>query len=490
MNLLRKPIRKLLLRIFIWTEKKSKPIVTGNLHLWHREIHIHPYIIISVNAILIFAALIFEIGPVPTKLAGLLIFVFISFSLFIIYLKKHLTDLIKDNDAMMLLGILTSLSVLLIETIKSISTLSPFVVPLAGIIMLATLLLGYKTGLILAISMSFLCGLLYNFKLEFLFYHLTACLVAVNLAGKIYHRQDITIAGGKIILINILTIITISFLGKVPNTELHYNILWAGVNGIILIVFVLGLLSPLEMFFSRITNIKLIELTDFNQPLIKRLMMEAPGTYHHSIMVATLAEAVEANALLARAGAFYHDIGKLVKPEYFIENQSQDNPHDNINPSMSGLVVTAHVKEGVNLAHKSNLDKPIIDMIEQHHGTSLIHMFYKKALENVDNAEEARFRYPGPKPKTKESAILMLADSCEAALRMSEKPSASRIKETVEKVINNKFIDGQLNNSPLSLSDMHIIAESIISTLTGMHHTRTDHDSKSDQPKENGKSIY
>ncbi|MBU2614471.1 MAG: HDIG domain-containing protein [Elusimicrobia bacterium] len=478
---LREAARKFLLRLLIWTEKNSKPVLRDNLQFWQRQIHIHPVIIIGVNALLIFSALVIEIGPAPSRLFGLLLFVLLSFTLFIVFLKRNLQDLARDNDAMMLLGILTSLSVLLIETIKPFGSLSPLLVPIAGVILLASLLLGNKAGMLLAIAIPFMCGILYDFKLEYLFYHIMGSLLALNLSTKIKHRQDITRVGTKIMAINVISVITLTLLGPLPAGQLVTNILWACANGIASIIFVFGLLSPLETFFSRITNIKLIELADFNQPLLKRLMMEAPGTYHHSLMVASVAEqaaeVIGANALLARVGAIYHDIGKIAKPEYFIENQlASDNPHDAIPPSMSGLVVITHVKEGVTYAEQQNLDKPIVDLIKEHHGTSLIYMFYQKALQGGDDAEESRFRYPGPKPKTKESAILMLADSCEAALRLLETPSSNRIKETVEKIINNKFTDGQLDEAPITLSDLHMIAGSMITTLTSIHHTRTEYE--------------
>ncbi|GAH08487.1 unnamed protein product, partial [marine sediment metagenome] len=229
-------------------------------------------------------------------------------------------------------------------------------------------------------------------------------------------------------------------------------------------------LYPLETFFSRITNIKLIELADFHQPVLKRLMSEAPGTYHHCLMVASLAEraaeTIDANSLLTRVGAYYHDIGKLIKPEYFVENQaSMGNPHETISPSMSGLVVISHVKEGINLARKYDLDKPIINLIQEHHGTSLLHLFYQKALQEKGKAiNENEFRYPGPKPRTKESAILMLADSCEAACRTIEEANPGRIEEMVKKIVNNKFIDGQFDDSPITLSDLNKIAHNMIAT--------------------------
>ncbi len=181
-------------------------------------------------------------------------------------------------------------------------------------------------------------------------------------------------------------------------------------------------LPYLESFFSKITKIKLLELADFNQPLLKRLMVEAPGTYHHSLMMASIAEqaaeAIGANPLLARVGAYYHDVGKLSHPEYFIENQKPgEDPHAQLTPAMSGLIVSSHVKEGVALAREVNLDKAIIDCIEQHHGTSMMHFFYHKALEESPDTKAENFRYPGPKPKSKETAILMIADASEAASR-------------------------------------------------------------------------
>jgi putative nucleotidyltransferase with HDIG domain len=475
-------VKKILLRLLIWTERKpSKPVVRERVSFFNREIHLPASVIVTVNMLIVFASLVLEIGPEFKKLIGLFLFMIVSFCIFVLFFIKYLKDLSNDNDAIMLFGILFCVSLLLIETSKSVSGISPFLVPISGMCLLISLLLGEKAGILFSISISFISGLLYQFKLEYLFYHFFSGLFAVVLAEKIKHRQDVTYAGFKIAIINVLSILILTFLGNLEPSKLFTNLAWAFGNGIFSAVLVLGLLSPLELFFSRITNIKLLELADFNQPLLKKLMIEAPGTYHHSLIVASLAqhsaEAIGANSLLVRVGAFYHDIGKLIKPEYFIENQiAMENPHDFIQPSMSGLVVISHVKEGVTLARENNLDKPIIDLIEQHHGTSLMYSFYQKALQNVEDAKEDSFRYPGPKPKTKEAAILMLADSCEAAVRSIENPSPGRIKDMVEKVINNKFTDGQLDESPLSLSDLHKIAESMVNILTGIHHPRIEYE--------------
>jgi putative nucleotidyltransferase with HDIG domain len=196
--------------------------------------------------------------------------------------------------------------------------------------------------------------------------------------------------------------------------------------------------------------------------------------------MASLAEqaaaAITANSLLARVGAYYHDIGKLSKPDYFIENQqSTGNPHDPLTPSMSSLVVTSHVKDGIALAKQFNLDKAILDCIEQHHGTSLIHYFYHRALEQNADIEQDNFRYPGPKPQSKVAAILMIADAAEAASRTIEEPTPGRLQDMVEKVINNKFTDGQFAECPITLQDLSKIAESMVTTLSGIYHARIEY---------------
>lgn len=256
-------------------------------------------------------------------------------------------------------------------------------------------------------------------------------------------------------------------------------------NGIASAIIVAGVLPIFEFLFGTITNIKLLELADFNHPVLNRLMLEAPGTYHHSLIVGNLSEAasrtVGANSLLARIGAYYHDIGKLQKPDYFSENQNlKDNVHANLAPNMSKLVIMNHVKEGIDLAKRYRLNYRITDFIRQHHGTSLVYFFYRKALENVNGQEqegvtEDVFRYPGPKPGTKETAIVLLADSVEAATRALKDPSPSKIEELVHKIINNKFIDGQLDECDLTLKDLEKISQVFVHILTGIYHSRVNY---------------
>ena len=268
--------------------------------------------------------------------------------------------------------------------------------------------------------------------------------------------------------------------------EFEENIAQVAINASFSVLIILALLPLFESLFSRTTNIKLVELSDFNSPLLKRLMEEAPGTYHHSLMTASIAanaaEAIGENALLARVCAYYHDIGKLKNPEYFIENQNRGkNPHDDISPSMSGLVLISHVKDGEVLAKQYNIDEVIIDAIKQHHGTSLIQYFYYKALEKDSNVNEQDFRYPGQKPTTKIAAILMIADSVEAISRTLKETSAGKLKETVEKVINNKFADGQFSDCPITLKDLFEISESITNSLCSIYHARIEYKTNSNK---------
>jgi hypothetical protein len=216
------------------------------------------------------------------------------------------------------------------------------------------------------------------------------------------------------------------------------------------------------------------------------MILEAPGTYQHSLVVSNLAEtaanAIGANGLLTRVGAYYHDIGKMIKPEYFTENQLMGrNVHDSIEPSMSRLVILNHVKEGIELAKKNKLNPRIIDFIAQHHGTSLIYYFYQKSLEDAtegDKLSEDNFRYPGPKPQSRETAITLLADSVEGATRALPDPNPQNIEETVKKIINNKFIDGQLDECPLTLKDIDSITSTFIRMLSAMYHGRVKYPEK------------
>ena len=265
-------------------------------------------------------------------------------------------------------------------------------------------------------------------------------------------------------------------------------------NGIITAMIVGGALPMLEHLFQITTDVSWLELSDLNHPLLRRMTIEAPGTYHHSLVVANLAEAaaekIGANATLCRVCSYFHDVGKLVKPDYFTENMNfERNPHDDLAPTMSALIIIAHVKEGVDLALTHKLNKQIIDVIQQHHGTSLVYYFYQRALqqqedaraggkimnireEDIPEVQEESFRYSGPKPQTKESAIVSLADIVESASRSLEKPTPQKIEQLVNELIEERIADGQLDECDLTLGELRLIAERFRFTLMTMLHTR------------------
>ena len=252
-------------------------------------------------------------------------------------------------------------------------------------------------------------------------------------------------------------------------------------NGIVSSMIALGTLPLFESSFKIITPYGLAELADHNQPLLKRLQFEAPGTYHHSLMVSNLceaaAEAIGANPILARVGAFYHDIGKLKRPLFFVENQSYfgiENPHKKLNPRLSKMVITAHPKDGVELAKEYGLPAVINNFILQHHGEGLASYFYNQAVqeEGIENVKEEQFRYTGPKPNMKETAILMIADAVESAVRSLKNPTSEEIEQIINKIIVERLNDGQLADSPLTLHDIKVIAATFSRILRGMQHNR------------------
>jgi hypothetical protein len=255
-------------------------------------------------------------------------------------------------------------------------------------------------------------------------------------------------------------------------------------GGIVAGIIVVGITPVMESIFGYTTDIKLLELANLDQQILKDMIMKAPGTYHHSMVVGSLAEtgarAITVNPLLTRVSAYYHDIGKITKPQYFIENQMTGyNRHDKLTPSMSSLILVSHVKEGVELAKGHKLGSKIINIIRQHHGTRLINFFYQKAKEHEDpevhEVDERDFRYLGPKPQTKEAGLVMLADAVEAASRTLDEPTPSRIQGLVQKIINEIFIDGQLDECELTLKDLNAIAKSFNIVLNAIHHQRVEY---------------
>ena len=362
--------------------------------------------------------------------------------------------------------------------------------------MLITILIGFDIAFLGAILMSVLISVLVGGKIEVTLVLMVGSVVGMYAVKDVRRRGKILLAGVFVGLAKVLGIVSI---GLINGMEMDFFIkdgIWCLASGLLSGFIVMGLLPVFEHLFKISTNINLLELTDLNHPLLKKLAMEAPGTYHHSIMVGNLAEtacdAIGANSLRARVGAYYHDIGKIPKAEYFSENEmGAGSRHSNLTPSMSALIIGKHVKEGIDIAKKYKLNKTICDFIAQHHGDSLIAYFYQKALEKSENGmvlNEDNFRYPGPRPQTKESAIVLLADSVEASSRAMDDPTPSSIRNLVKKIINNKFIDGQLDGCDLTLKDMHKIADSFVRILMGVFHTRLNYPEET-KPPPNGVST-
>ncbi|MDG2324212.1 MAG: HDIG domain-containing protein, partial [Akkermansiaceae bacterium] len=268
------------------------------------------------------------------------------------------------------------------------------------------------------------------------------------------------------------------------------------ITGLLTGLFVGGILPLLEGVFGLTTEISWLELSDLNHPLLRRMQIEAPGTFHHSLIVASLAEsaaeAIGADALMSRVCAYFHDIGKLKKPEYFIENQGGENPHDGLTPTMSALIIVAHVKDGVDMAIKDKLNPRILEVIREHHGDSLVYYFYRKAQErlleeenrgkeeggevdDLPKVDEKSFRYPGPIPQSRESGIISLADAIESASRAISKPSPGRIKALVDEIVFKRVKDGQLDACGLTMSELTTVRTVFSKTLRSMLHTRIEY---------------
>jgi cyclic-di-AMP phosphodiesterase PgpH len=375
------------------------------------------------------------------------------------------------------------------------------IAPYAFAPLVLSVLLGRNHGLYAAFFVSFWSSVLFvNIDAPLLVISLISGFTAVYLTLQVRSRGKLIRAGLGVGVAIWLASLSFGLIKIVfPPTDIDWGMIGtqsalAFGNGIVTAMIVGGAVPLFEHLFRITTDVSWIELSDLNHPLLRRMTMEAPGTYHHSLVVANLAEAaaekIGANATMCRVCAYFHDVGKLVKPQYFTENMSfERNPHDDLAPSMSALIIIAHVKEGVDLALKHKLNQHIIDIIQQHHGTSLVYYFYQRALqqqedaraggkimniraEDIPEVQEESFRYPGPKPQTKESAIVSLADIVESASRSLEKPTPQKIEQLVNELIEERIADGQLDECELTLGELRKIAERFRFTLATMLHTR------------------
>lgn len=402
-------------------------------------------------------------------------------------LKLLHADILSDVRKMAVVLIILILSV----AVAAVAHLLPsqYVIPAALGAILGTVLIGYRAGICLTFALSLLFASLTSGNASSTFFDVVLIMM-MTIAQSIIsiwilkgkpQRVRVLLAGLLSSAVSLVMIIGTKWLTSSESLDVLSFGAWAFAGGILSGALAVAFQPLLEQLFRLATPSRLLELTNPNQPLMKRLMIEAPGTYHHSIIVANLAEAaadkIKANPYLARAGAYYHDIGKLKRPGYFKENQNNDNPHERTDPYVSAAILISHTMDGVLLAQKEHMPREVQDIILQHHGVTPVMFFYHKALQMSDGShvDIDEFRYSGPKPKTKEAAIVMLADTIEAAVRSMKDPTPKGIDQFIERLVRGKLEDGQLSDSPLSLSDIDQICEAFSGILKGVYHERIEY---------------
>jgi len=413
------------------------------------------------------------------------------------FARKNIRKFNPTNKDVLLLSLLTvanfaalkfvfAVSTALGGVFPSVDTASYFYLfPFAASVIIVRIILNSEVALVYCAVCAPLIGIMLNNSLQVVIYALLGGIVGAHGVRQCKERGTIYSAGLKVSVVNMAVAFCFHVYGESPfSIQAVYCVAFAFLGGILNAVFVSGTVPLVESLFHYTTDVKLLELANLNSPLLRELMIRAPGTYHHSVLVGNMveagAEAINANPLLARVAAYYHDVGKLKKPLYFIENiRDGENRHDKLSPSMSALILISHMKEGVELAREYRIGLPIIEIIRQSHGTSLISFFYLKAkgleVPGSPPVDERDFRYPGPKPQTREAGLVLLADCVEAASRTLVDPTPARIQGLVQKIINNIFMDGQLDECELTLKNLHEIAKSFNQILAGIYHHRIDY---------------
>ena len=359
-----------------------------------------------------------------------------------------------------------------------------FAIPFAMGSMIIAILINRNVALVTSVLSSFLVGFLFDEKVFFPIYSFLCSVAASHHIVNSRHRSAFLKVGIFLGIMNMAAILCLNLLSGNLLNDLFWRLLAGFFGGILTGIFVAGITPIFESLFGFMTDIKLLELANLNQPIFQRMIIEAPGTYHHSIIVASLveaaSEAIGANSILAKVSAYYHDVGKLKKPQYFIENQpTNENKHDKLSPKMSSLIIIAHVKDGCELATEAKLGRQIINIIRESHGTSIVSYFYDKAKKDKDESirslSESDFRYPGPKPQTKEAGLVMLGDTVEASSRTLSNPTPARIHSLVRERIERIYTDGQLDECELTLKNLNTITETFTRILNGIFHHRIDY---------------
>jgi putative nucleotidyltransferase with HDIG domain len=414
--------------------------------------------------------------------ASVFLLIFMLAAIAVLYLRNFHPKIYFDKNSVMLICISVLITTLFAWVCREfISDYAHLITPIFITPVILAIFLGIEPAITINLFLTFSFSLMMGGNIQFIIMSIVGGTIASYLTVNATQRRGISLAGVMLGGINALLVILTGILEKKSVESLLNDGGLAFVNGLLSVILAIGLLPFLESTFNVVTPMKLLELADPNHPLLKRLLMEAPGTYHHSLMVGNLAEVatreIGGNAILSRVGAYFHDVGKLKRPNFFKENQMAENPHDKLTPNLSTLVITSHTKDGVELGVKYRLPKIIQDMIAQHHGTTLVVYFYHKALqgEKSEEIKESSFRYEGPLPDTREAAIVMLADSIEAAVRAMPEKTTGKIEGLVRKIIKDKLDDGQLDRCDLTLKDLSIIADSFLTVLSGIFHERPEY---------------
>jgi putative nucleotidyltransferase with HDIG domain len=436
-------------------------------------------------------------GDLVSSVVGTTLFVALVVIFGLLCLRQFKPKFAWEHQGLLLLAVLLVGNILAVRAfmvvahalVESLPSVEPgiilYVLPITIGGILVAIFFDFQVGILFSVMTSLLIGVLLRDSLVMPVLALVGNLVATFRVNQYTQRSSILVSGLFIGLANVFTLMAFGLMSSNLFTwPRAYEAVFGLLGGLLAAVVVSAVLPLLESLFKLSTDIKLLELASLNHPLMRQLVVHAPGTYQHSMLVGTLAEAaaeaIGANALLARVGSYYHDIGKMLTPEYFVENQlGRGNKHDRLSPSMSALIIMAHVKDGIKLAKEYKLPQRIIDIIPQHHGTNLITYFYNKAKEledpHVQQVHEGDYRYPGPKPQTREAAIVMLADKVEAASRVLTEPTPQRIKGLVERIVNNIFMDGQLDECDLTLRDLQKISDAFMRTLIAIYHHRIEY---------------
>lgn len=426
------------------------------------------------------------LGLLSDSASGIYIYIALGILVIIVmylqygYIHKYYPNINKEFSKIVMISILNVFPVILA---RLFGMMSNYIIPLACMPMLITLLLNYKISLVFSMLNVILIGGAVGFNPNIIILAILNVVLGGTLLRKMQQRNDILYSSITVAVLSSILTFSVGTLTTNNFMEILADSTFAAAGAVLSGILTIGVLPFFESTFDIVTNAKLLELSNPNNPLLKKLLMEAPGTYHHSILVANLAELaaeqVGGNPLLARIGAYYHDVGKTKRPYFFRENQfGKKNPHDRLKPEVSSKIIISHVKDGSELAKEYNLPKTIHDFIVTHHGETLVKYFYltvKNNSENPDEVKEEDFKYPGPKPMSKEQGIVMLADSTEAAVRSINEPTEEKIEKMVNNIIDDKLATGQLDNCDLTLRDISKIKKCFLKALNGIHHERIEY---------------